>query len=50
MADYDSLLTSDAILHITETPQLMAHRWDSGWVQIAMSALSQEAGVLASTP
>ena len=50
MADYDSLLTSDAILHTTETPQLMAHRWDSGWVQIAMSALSQEGAALASTP
>ena len=50
MADYDSLLTSEAILHTTETPQLMAHRWDSGWVQIALSALSQEAGALAATP
>ena len=50
MAHYDSLLTSKAILHTTEPPQLMAHRWDSGWVQIALSALIQEGAALAATP
>ena len=50
MTDYGALLTSEAIAHTTETPQLMAHRWDSGWVQIAISALSQEGGALAATP
>jgi hypothetical protein len=47
IADYDALLTSQGILHMTETPQSMAHRWDSGWVPIALSALSQES---AATP
>ena len=41
LSDYNLLLSSEGILHTTETPQLMAHRWDSGWVQIALSALSQ---------
>ena len=50
MADYDALLTSEGIAHTTETPQHMTHRWDSGWVPIALSALSQEAGALAATP
>ena len=50
VADYDSLLTSEGILHTTETPQSMAHRWDSGWVPIALSALSQEAAALAALP
>jgi len=42
MSDYDALLTSEGILHSTETPTYMAHRWDSGWVQIALSALHQD--------
>ena len=50
MTDYDSLLTSEGILHSTETPQQMAHGWDSGWVQIALSALSQDGAALAATP
>ena len=50
MADYDSLLTSKAVLHTTETPTSMAHRWDSGWVQIALSALGQEGAALAAMP
>ena len=49
MADYDALLTSEGIAHTTETPQLMAHRWDSGWVPIALSTMSQEGGALAAT-
>ncbi len=46
MADYDALLTSEGIQHTTETPQAMAHGWDSGWVQIALSALSQDGAAL----
>ena len=50
MADYDALLTAEGIPHTTETPQLMAHRWDSGWVPIALSALSHDGAALAATP
>ena len=50
MTDYDALLTAEGIQHTTETPTLMAHRWDSGWVPIALSALSQDGGALAATP
>jgi hypothetical protein len=42
VSDYDALLTSEGIAHSTETPQAMAHRWDSGWVPIALAALSQD--------
>ncbi len=49
MTDYDALLTSEGIAHTTETPTLMTHRWDSGSVPSALSALSQEAGALAAT-
>ncbi len=42
VTDYDALLTSDGIAHTTETPTSMAHRWDSGWVPIALAALSQD--------
>ncbi len=49
MADYDALLTSEGIAHTTETPTLMAHRWDSGWVPIALSAMSQDGAALAAT-
>ena len=50
VTDYDALLTSEGIAHSTEIPQLMAHRWDSGWVPLAMSALSQQSGALAALP
>jgi hypothetical protein len=50
VADYDALLTSQGIVHSTETPQSMAHRWDSGWVPIALTALSQEGAALGATP
>ena len=50
MADYDSLLTSEGIEHTTESPQLMAHRWDSGWVPAALTALSQDSAALPATP
>jgi len=43
VSDYDALLTSEGIAHSTETPpQDMAHRWDSGWVPIALAALYQD--------
>ena len=42
MTYYDSLLASEGIAHSTETPTAMAHRWDSGWVPIALAALEQE--------
>jgi hypothetical protein len=42
VSDYDAILTSDGIAHSTETPQYMAHRWDSGWMPIALAALYQD--------
>ena len=42
VSDYDALLTSEGIAHDTETPQYMTHRWDSGWVSIALAALYQD--------
>jgi hypothetical protein len=41
-ADYNALLTSEGIAHSTETPQYMPHRWDSGWVRIALAALYRD--------
>jgi hypothetical protein len=41
-SDYDALLTSEGIVHTTETPTQMAHEWNSGWVPIAMAALYQD--------
>ena len=44
MTDYDALLTSEGITHSTEPPPAaMAHRWDSGWLPIALATLEQEA-------
>ncbi len=48
VSDYDALLTSDGIAHSTETPQNMAHNWDSGWVPIALAALYQDSTNLSS--
>ena len=42
VSDYDALLRSEGIAHDTETPQNMAHRWDGGWVPIALAALYQD--------
>ena len=42
MTYYDSLLTTEGIAHSTETPTSMAHRWDSGWVPLALAALEQD--------
>ena len=50
MADYDALLTSEGVAHTTETPTLMAHKWNTGWVPIALSAMSQDGAALAATP
>jgi hypothetical protein len=41
-SDYDALLTAEGIEHTTETPTYMAHRWDSGWVPLALAALYQD--------
>jgi hypothetical protein len=41
-SDYNALLNSEGIAHSTETPQYMAHSWDSGWVPIALAALYQD--------
>jgi hypothetical protein len=50
MSDYDTLLTSEGIAHSTETPTLVAHRWDSGWVPIALAALAQDSANLPAAP
>ena len=42
VSDYGSLLTSEGIAHSVETPQYMPHRWDSGWMQIALTALYKD--------
>jgi hypothetical protein len=42
MSDYDALLTSEGIAHSTEAPTNVAHRWDSGWVPLALAALYQD--------
>lgn len=42
MTYYNSLLTTEGIAHSTETPTSMAHRWDSGWVPLALAALEQD--------
>jgi predicted transcriptional regulator len=50
MSDYDALLNSAGIPHTTETPTFMPHRWDSGWVQIALAALRQDSQNLTPSP
>jgi hypothetical protein len=42
VSDYDALLTSNDIAYTTEKPQLMAHRWNSCWVPIALAALHED--------
>jgi Putative esterase len=42
ISDYNALLTSNGIAHTMETPQPMAHRWNSGWIPIALAALYQD--------
>jgi Putative esterase len=50
VSDYDALLNSEGIPHTTEAPMYMAHRWDSGWVQIALAALHQDSQNLLTSP
>ena len=42
VSDYNAMLTTEGIQHSTEAPTNMAHRWDSGWVPLAMAALYQD--------
>jgi hypothetical protein len=42
MTDYDALLTSEGVLHTTETPTPTTHSWTSGWVPGALAALYQD--------
>lgn len=48
-ADYDALLTAEGIQHTTEAPTFMVHRWDSGWVPLALAALHNDSLNLAGT-
>jgi Putative esterase len=36
---FNRLLNRDGVEHLMEVPTPMAHRWDSGWLPIALSAL-----------
>lgn len=40
--DYASRLTKAGVQYDAETPTQMAHRWDSGWVPGALTALYQD--------
>lgn len=42
VSDYGALLTAEGIAHTTETPEYMAHAWDSGWVRVALAALHRD--------
>ena len=46
MSDYDSLLTAEGIAHKSAPAQYLAHRWDSGWVPAALTALYQDSTAL----
>ena len=50
IADYDALLTAQGMAHTTGTPQNLAHRWDSGWVPLALAALRQDSANLPAGP
>jgi hypothetical protein len=41
-SDYNSLLTSEQIVHSSQMQSYPAHSWDSGWVPVAMAALYQD--------
>ena len=47
IADYDALLTSEGIPHSTAPSQSIGHRWDSGWIPNALTALSHDGAALA---
>jgi hypothetical protein len=41
--DYNVLLTAEGIRHNTQAPETnIPHRWDSGWVPLALAALHQD--------
>lgn len=48
--DYDIFLTSMGVEHTTETPTNMTHSWTSGWVPLALAALSQDSINFSITP
>jgi hypothetical protein len=50
VANYNTLLTSTGIKHLTEKPHQTVHNWGSGWVPVALSALSTEAAALPPGP
>ena len=50
MRDFDARLTSKGVRHVTEKPRRMPHRWDSGWVPAALSALHRESSALPAAP
>jgi hypothetical protein len=50
MVDYNTLLTSEGIVHGREMSQFVAHRWDSGWVPIALAALRRDSANLTQHP
>lgn len=46
VAYYDALLTEAGIAHATGTPRQTPHRWDSGWLPIALDVLSRDGSLL----
>ena len=50
ISEYGALLTAERMVHSAEMPQYMAHRWDSGWVSIALAALHQDSIHLPASP
>ena len=42
MSDYAKLLTKEGIAYTRQAPQFMLHRWDSGWIPIALVALRHD--------
>jgi Putative esterase len=42
IANYSARLASVGIAHTTGTPRRMSHRWNSGWVPMALAALYQD--------
>jgi hypothetical protein len=46
MASFDTLLTQAGIKHTTETPTLMTHAWDGGWLPQALAALETDSAAL----
>ena len=45
--DFNDLLNREGIEHSTEVPTPMAHRWNSGWVPVALSAVYKDSQNLA---